>query len=189
MKKVTIVGVGALGSHVAYALRNEAFLKVIDFDKVEQKNVLSQFHGKAGVGANKTNSMVQTFAFLYGVKLDAVPHRLVQNNVAQLLGGSDLVIDCLDNATSRQIVQDFCRKQSIPCLHGALALGGTFGRSIWTEQFVIDKEGVGVATCEDGEFLPFIMLVSSAIAMSAQSFLKEGRKVGFQIARNSIISV
>lgn len=190
MKKVTIVGVGALGSHVAYALRNEAHLKVIDFDKVEQKNTLSQFHGKAGVGANKTNSMKQAFAFLYGTKIDAIPHRLTPDNVTQLLGGSDLVIDCLDNAASRQIVQNFCRTESIPCLHGALAIGGEFGRSVWTEQFVIDKEdSTGAATCEDGAFLPFIMIVSSLIARSAQSFLRDGKKTGFQVHPNGVINI
>jgi len=190
MKKVTIVGVGALGSHVAYALRNEAHLKVIDFDKVEQKNTLSQFHGKAGVGANKTNSMKQAFAFLYGIKLDTVPHRLTEDNVHQLLDGSDLVIDCLDNEASRKIVQNHCRAGSIPCLHGALALGGTFGRSVWNEQFVIDKEdGPGQATCEDGAFLPFILLVSSFIARSAQEFLKNNKKIGYQIHPNGVICI
>jgi predicted ThiF/HesA family dinucleotide-utilizing enzyme len=190
LKLVTLVGVGALGSHVAYALRNEARLKVIDFDRVEQKNVLSQFHGKGSVGSNKTNSMKQSMAFLFNVKIEGVPHKLAQDNVEQLLSGSDLVIDCLDNAASRRIVQNFCKGGSIPCLHGALAAGGVFGRAVWTEQFVIDSEaGAGAATCEDGEFLPFICLVSSCLATSAQEFLKNGRKIGFQIHPQGMLSI
>lgn len=188
MKKVTIVGVGALGSHVALALRNEAALKVVDFDRVEQKNVLSQFHGRSGVGTNKTNSLKQTMSFLFGTKVEGVPHRLVADNARQLLGGADLVIDCLDNGASRRVVQDFCRGGSVPCLHGALAAGGTFGRAVWTEQFVIDDEaGAGAATCEDGEFLPFICLVSAFVARAAQAFLKDGRKVGFQVHPQGVI--
>ena len=49
VKAVIVVGVGALGSHVVQLLRNaDATIRVIDFDKVEQKNVASQFHGKPG---------------------------------------------------------------------------------------------------------------------------------------------
>jgi len=189
-KLVTIVGVGALGSHVALALRNEARLKVIDFDRVEQKNLLSQFHGKSGVGTNKTNSLKQTMSFLFGTKVEAVPHKLVPGNAPQLLGGADLVIDCLDNGAGRRAVQDLVRAGSVPCLHGALAAGGTFGRSVWDEQFVIDDEaGAGAATCEDGEFLPFIVLVSAYVARSAQSFLKDGRRVGFQVHPNGVIPI
>ncbi len=51
--KVTIVGVGALGSHAALLLRNEADLKLIDFDKVDAKNTLAQFHARQSIGRNK----------------------------------------------------------------------------------------------------------------------------------------
>ena len=187
---VVIVGVGALGSHVSLALRNTAQLKVIDMDRVEQKNIMSQFHSKNSVGTNKTNSLKQSMLFLFGTKTEAIPYRLTQDNVHQLLDGADLIIDCLDNGNSRRIVQNYVRKTSIPCLHGGLAAGGIFGRVIWDENFVIDDEISGAqATCEDGEFLPFIMVVSSLMAQAAQSFLKHGKKHGFHVSPSSVISV
>ncbi len=77
MKKVTIVGVGALGSHLLQFTRNlDATFKVIDFDKVEQKNVMSQFHSKPNVGKGKVSSLAQTMQFLFGKKLDTIPHKL-----------------------------------------------------------------------------------------------------------------
>jgi len=183
MKTIVIVGVGALGSHAALLLRNVGKLKVIDFDRVEQKNVLSQFHGKPGVGKNKVQALQQTMNFLFGLKVDGVPHKLVADNAKELLGGADLVLDCLDNGAARRVCQNFVRAASVPCLHGALAAAdGSFGRVVWDEGFVIDDEtGVGAATCEDGAQLPFIAIVSSYLARAAQEYLVAGKKIGFSI--------
>lgn len=183
MKTVVVVGVGALGSHVVQFLRNAGVnIRVIDFDKVEMKNVTSQFHGKTSVGKFKVASLQQTMNFLYGSKLDTISNRLTQDNVKELLGRSDLVIDCLDNGNSRRIVQRFVRENSVPCIHGALAAEAAFGRAIWDESFQIDDEpGTGAATCENGEHLPFIALTSAFIARAAQEYLSSGRKVGYQV--------
>jgi molybdopterin/thiamine biosynthesis adenylyltransferase len=190
---ITIVGVGALGSHLVQFLRNEkAVLRVIDFDRVEQRNVLSQFHSKPNVGKLKVESLKQAMQFLYGVKIETNSNKLVEDNVDALLslGGrmavdvpSNLVIDCLDNGAARRLVQAHVRKHGIPCLHGALAPDGAFGRVIWDQDFVIDDEaGQGAATCENGEFLPFIALVSAYLAKAAQEFLATGKRAGYSIS-------
>ncbi len=191
MTLITIVGVGALGSHVAQFLRNaEAEIKVIDFDRIETKNTKSQFHSSPNVGKLKAPSLQQTLNFLFKTKIAVVSHKLVDSNVNQLLGGSNLVIDCLDNGTARRLVQKFARDQGIPCLHGALAADGAFGQVLWTEHFRIDDEtGAGAATCEDGAHLPFIALVSSLLAQSAQTFLRSGKKLNFQVHPTGVISV
>ena len=182
--KITIIGVGALGSHLVQALRNEeATLKIIDFDKVEMKNVASQFHFKNTVGKKKTEALKQAMQFCYGRKLEVVGNKLTADNVEQLLGGADLLVDCLDNGQARRLVQGFARANGVPCLHGALAADGGFGRVVWTEQFAIDDEaGAGAATCEDGEFLPFIMLTAAHVAQAVQRFIRDGRKVGYAIS-------
>lgn len=188
MKQVTIVGVGALGSHVALFLRNEADLRIIDCDKVEQKNVLAQFHGRPGVGKNKTQSLYQTLQFMFGLKVYKIPHRLTSDNVEQLLGDSDLIIDCLDNAASRVLVQEYARETGTPCLHGALSADGVFGRVVWSENFVIDSEGTeGAATCEGGEHLPFIGVASTLLARAAQRFLVDEKKVGFELHPGGVV--
>lgn len=183
MKNITIIGVGALGSHVALLLRNvDAKLKLIDFDRVESKNVLSQFHVKASIGKGKVQSLAQTMQGFFGIKVDTVPHKLTKDNVTQLLGKSDLIIDCLDNAASRILVQDFARETKAPCLHGALAPDGAYGRVVWSDKFKIDSEaGAGAATCENGEHLPFIAITSSYLAKAAQAFLADGVQVGYEI--------
>jgi len=182
-KTVTIVGVGALGSHLALLLRNEAHLTFIDFDRVEAKNVLAQFHGKPQTGKLKVASLNQTLQFLFGVAAIGLPHKLTKDNVQQLLKGGALIVDCLDNFEARTLVQEYARANNRPCLHGALAPNGQYGRVVWDEDFTIDSEaGAGAATCENGDFLPFIALVSSYLAHSAQTFLKDGKKVGYEIS-------
>lgn len=184
MKKVTIVGVGALGSHVAQFLRNEAELKVIDFDRVEQKNLLSQFHTHPSVGKNKATAMRDAFSFLYGVRIEAIPHELRDDNVINLLKGADLLLDCLDNAKSRKLVKSYAELNQIPCLHGALAADGEFGRIVWSEQFKVDDEpATGAATCEGGEHLPFISVIAAYMARIAQEYLRNGLKMGFSFSR------
>jgi molybdopterin/thiamine biosynthesis adenylyltransferase len=187
-KKITIIGAGALGSHLVQALRNEDVeLKVVDFDRVEMKNVASQFHFKNSVGKKKTEALKQAMQFCYGRKIEAVGNKLTADNDAQLLGGADLLVDCLDNGEARRVVQAFARANKVPCIHGALAADGGFGRVVWDEHFVIDDEsGAGAATCEEGEFLPFIQIVSSYLAYAVQSFIKEDRKTSYHIAPNAL---
>jgi molybdopterin-synthase adenylyltransferase len=184
MRRVIIVGVGALGSHVVQFMRSvpDCSLTVIDFDRVEAKNTLSQFHAKASVGKGKVQSLQQTMSFLFGHKLAIVPHRLTGDNVEALLDGAHLVVDCLDNAASRELVQRFVRGAGIPCLHGALAADGGFGRVVWDPHFVIDAEtDAGAATCEDGGHLPFIALTAGYLAWAAQRFLRSGDKAGVAV--------
>lgn len=189
-KSIVVVGVGALGSHVVQFLRNvDVQIRIIDFDRVEQKNVMSQFHGKTHVGKSKVQALQQTMSFLFGQKIETNPHRLTTDNDVALLKG-DLVIDCLDNGKSRRIIQNTVRKLHIPCLHGALAPNGAFGRVIWDSQFVIDDEsGVEGATCEDGEHLPFIAIVSAYLARAAQEFIVNQKQIGFSISPGGTVRV
>jgi molybdopterin-synthase adenylyltransferase len=191
MKYLTIVGVGALGSHVVQFLRSaDLWIKVIDFDRVEQKNTSSQFHGKPSVGKSKVQALQQTVNLLWGLKIDGVPHKLTSENDVQLLRKADLIIDALDNGEARRIVQGFARRTKTACLHGALAANGEFGRVVWDEDFKIDDEaGAGAATCEDGEHLPFVALVSAYLARAAQVYIKSGKKIGFSVHSGGAVSI
>lgn len=188
--KVVIVGVGALGSHVVQFMRNmDVDITVIDMDSVEMKNVASQFHAKGTVRKKKVAGLKQSMNFLFGTKINTIPHKLTTDNVEQLLGGADLVVDCLDNAEARTCVQSFCRDESIPCLHGALDGNGSFGRVVWSEQFSIDTEPAeGAATCEDGQFLPFIAITAAHIARSAQRYLEDDKRVGYTIHPGGVLA-
>lgn len=183
--RIVVVGVGALGSHFIQFARNVGNLVAVDFDRVESRNVLSQFHAKASVGKNKANALQQTMNFLYGVPVTAIPHKLTSDNPKELLGGSALIVDCLDNGPARRIVQAYARTHKVPCLHGALSGDGTVGGAVWDNLFQIDDAPEGRATCEDGQHLPFIVMVAAQLAQSAKLFLATGEQASYQVFSRS----
>jgi predicted ThiF/HesA family dinucleotide-utilizing enzyme len=183
VKRIVVVGVGALGSHAVLFARHLGAITVVDFDRVEQKNVLAQLHPRTAVGKNKAEALRQTLLGLFAVKIDAIPHRLADNNVAQLLGGADLVVDCVDNGATRRLIQQFVRHEQKPCVHGALSADGRFGRVVWDEIFAVDDESAeGQATCEDGAILPFAGQVGATLAGVVQDWATSGRKRSLQIS-------
>jgi len=189
-RQVVIIGAGALGSHLALLARNwGATICVVDFDRVEQKNTLAQFHSRMGLRQNKAQALQKALAGLFGVRIDAVPHKLTEDNAATLMEAAALVVDCTDNAEARRVIQRHVQAAGIPCLHGALSADGMFGRAIWDEHnFTADEEGErGQATCEDGQQLPMFVLVAAQLAVVAQRFLDTGQQQSFQISPSGII--
>lgn len=180
---VVIVGLGALGSEVMQFARNwDARFKVVDFDRVEQKNTMSQMHTGMGVGRNKAEALAKLMQGLFKLRIKPLPRRLSDDNVAQLLGGADLVVDCVDNGATRRLIQGFVRENDIPCIHGALSADGAFGRVVWDEHFQIDDENVvGEPTCEGGEHLPFITFAASIMATQIRDFLADGKQRNYNI--------
>lgn len=196
MKTVTIVGAGALGSHLVLFARNwDVNLRVIDFDRVESKNMQSQFHTKLGHGKGKVLALQAAMMGLFHCRLNPFPVKLVENNSGQLLSDADLVIDCTDNFAARTVikeaVEDIRDVHGTPeCLHGCLSADGTLARVVWTEHFTADSEGgEGEATCEDGANLPFHAMAGALIANVAQRFLESGEKKSWQLTPSSLIRI
>ena len=185
---ITIIGVGALGSHVALFLRNEkSGMRLFDFDRVEMKNTQAQFHSTMSLGKNKALALRQSLQGLFGAKfIEPCPVRISENN-AEMLKDSELVIDCTDNIASREIISRACKKYQLPLLHGALAASGDFARVMWDEHFTAEAEKGENATCVDGEHLPFHALVGSFLALEAQNFLKTGKRRSWQVTPSGII--
>ena len=175
--RILVGGAGALGSHFTYRARDlssEVELSVIDFDRVETKNLTSQWFVKQMVGKNKATAVKMQWQNFYGLRLKDYTVRLSEENVATILDEHDLIIDCFDNAESRQLIQNYVREQGIACLHGGLAADGEYGAVRWDTDFVIDSEDVpGQATCEGGGFLPVILAISGALVASVQGFIKD----------------
>ena len=144
-------GAGALGSHALYAGRDLPHsLAAIDFDRVETKNLVSQWFVKQMIGKNKAAALKVQLLNFYGVKLRDYTVRLTCDNVATILPEYDLIVDCFDNAASRRLIQEFVREHDIPCVHAGLAADAAFGTVRWDSDFVIDSEDVpGQATGSD----------------------------------------
>ena len=185
---ITIVGLGALGSHAVMALRNVGHLVLCDHDRVEQKNTMAQFHTKMSLRRNKAQALAQAMLGLWGIKVDVIPHKVTDDNVGVILAKSDLVIDCTDNIAARACIKGYCVKQEMPLLHGAMSQDGTFAQVVWTEMFEVEA-GEGGATCEDGENLPFHVLVGAYIAQVTKTFFDKGKRINWQIASSGVMRI
>jgi adenylyltransferase/sulfurtransferase len=121
--KVAVVGVGGLGSvsSLYLALAGVGQLRLIDQDIVEVKNLHRQIlytiddidYPKAEIAAVKLKKINPL------VKTEPITENVNQGNVEHLLAGVDLVIDGLDNMSTRYLVNRACVKLGLPYVFGA----------------------------------------------------------------------
>ena len=185
--KILFCGGGALGSHAMFLARDlEHELAAIDFDRVETKNLASQWFVTQMVGKNKATALKTQLLNFYGVKVQDYTVKLTALNAETILGAADMVVECFDNAEGRKVVQDFVRAKRKACVHAGLAANGEFGVVRWDKDFVIDTEDTaGQATCEGRGFLPIILRVSSSLVASIQWFLKDRKELNWNISPRS----
>lgn len=132
---VTVCGAGALGANVAENLARAGFncLKIIDRDRIEERNLSTQPYYRTDVGAYKAKILANSLYRAIGVKLEAVGKELTGENSKQLIGQTSLVIDTFDNSIARQAVTDYCQQAKVPCLHAGLA--GDYAEVIWSDRY------------------------------------------------------
>ncbi len=133
--KVTIGGAGALGANICENLARAGFanLCIIDFDRVEDRNLSTQPYFKADIGALKARTIATHLYRAIGVRVQAETQRLTAQNAHKLLKGSNLVIDAFDNSVGRKDIKDWAAQQKAPCLHAGLA--ADYSEVIWNEQY------------------------------------------------------
>ena len=74
MTRIVFAGVGALGSNAVVSCRNLAVQFVlVDFDRVESKNCLSQAFVKPSVGKNKAEALKLQLSNFWGIKAESCP--------------------------------------------------------------------------------------------------------------------
>jgi molybdopterin/thiamine biosynthesis adenylyltransferase len=178
---VTLVGAGALGSHLLYAARNlPVRWRVVDDDRVTAANTLSQLHPRTVTGQNKASAITVVMRNLFGLMVESRPFRIGEYNADAMLGGSSLVVDAVDNAPTRRLLAAWAVEHGVPCMHLAIAAEGAFGRVAWTApggpRFEPDEAPVGAATCANGLMLPRLLLVASAGAEALGAWLQAGER-------------
>ncbi len=132
---VAVCGAGALGANIVESLARQGFarLKVIDRDRIEERNLSTQPYYRSDIGAFKAKILANALYRALGLSLEAQTEELTEANAAKLLRGSSLVVDTFDNSHSRQAVKDACEALSLPCLHVGLA--GDYAEILWNEGY------------------------------------------------------
>ena len=174
--RIVFCGVGALGSTAVWFCRNlEAEIAVIDFDRVESKNLLAQAFTRLAMGKNKATALKLQIKSFFGKNIDAFGVRLGEENLEVLCGAADLLVDAFDNAASRRLLSSYARTTGKPLVHVGMSADATFGIVRWDERFEVDEEdSPGQATCEAGDHLPFIGVLGATLARVIQDFANGG---------------
>lgn len=132
---IAICGAGALGANITESLARSGFgrLRVIDRDRIEERNLSTQPYYKTDVGAYKAKILANSLYRALGVSLEAQTKELTPDNCFQLLKNCRLAIDTFDNSTARQAVKDYSQAENLPALHVGLA--SDYAEVIWNERY------------------------------------------------------
>jgi adenylyltransferase/sulfurtransferase len=157
-------------------------LRIIDGDLLEPSNLHRQtWYALADCGRPKAELAAARVAALNpDVEVLAHPVRLDARNGAALLGGSDLVIDCTDNFSSKFLLNDLAQAIARPVLfasvyqyEGQLQLvrperGGACLRCVWPEA---TRDGLVGNCAEAGVLGPVPGVFGSLQALEALKLL------------------
>jgi len=146
---ISLVGLGALGSPVAYYLAAAGIgnLKIIDYDTVELSNLHRQIlHFSKDLNRKKTESAIEKLNLLNpDCKVEIINERITVDNAKEILKGSDFVIEGSDNFATKILVNDTCVYLKIPfTIAGVLRFHG----QIMT---VVPKEKTACYRCVFGD--------------------------------------
>ncbi|MHA1916754.1 MAG: HesA/MoeB/ThiF family protein [Candidatus Ranarchaeia archaeon] len=170
---VTVVGVGGLGSSIAYPLAGIGIgtLRIIDQDIVSLSNLQRQLlYRTEDIGIPKVEAATQTINSLNpDVKVEPIAETISESNILDLLKETDIVIDGLDSFETRYIVNKACVKLGIPYVFGgALETYGNITTIIPNETPCLecifpDMKSEQQLTCETVGVIPTILNVIGAI--------------------------
>ncbi len=122
--RVVVAGAGGLGSpaSIYLAAAGVGELRIIDGDVVEPSNLNRQIlHWDRDIGRAKAVSAEEKLKNLNGdIKVIPIMQRIEESNGEELIRGADVVLDCLDNFSTRFLLNKICLKLSIPLVHSVI---------------------------------------------------------------------
>ncbi len=122
---VFIAGAGGLGSPVAIYLAAAGVgrLRICDFGEPELSNLNRQvLHTDKDIGKNKALSAKEILAEINPhVKVENLSDKIEKENIAQLVGNSQIIVDCMDNFPTRHILNEHAVKMGLPFVHAGVS--------------------------------------------------------------------
>ena len=103
-KKVLLIGVGGVGSHVAAALCRAGIgqLEIVDFDVVDESNLGRRYYDVNDVGVVKVEAM-KAHLNRMNPNCTVIAHdeRLTPERLAELVEGHDMIVEAVDQAVTK----------------------------------------------------------------------------------------
>ncbi|MFE3095520.1 adenylyltransferase/sulfurtransferase MoeZ [Streptomyces sp. NPDC059248] len=135
--KVLCVGAGGLGSPALMylAAAGVGTLGIVEFDEVDESNLQRQIiHSQADIGRSKAESAKDS---VLGINpyVNVVLHkeRLEADNVLDIFGQYDLIVDGTDNFATRYLVNDACVLLDKPYVWGSIYRFDGQASVFWSE--------------------------------------------------------
>ena len=180
--RVLIVGLGGLGCASApyLAAAGVGHLTLLDFDTVALSNLQRQtLHRDATIGQPKVDSAKQALAAINPhIQIETVNALLDETQLLELITRHDLVMDCTDNVTIRNQLNQCCFTVKKPLVSGAaIRMEGQI--SVFTYQegepcyrCLSRLFGDNALTCvEAGVMAPLVGVIGSLQAIEAIKLL------------------
>ena len=122
--RVLCVGAGGLGSPALMylAAAGVGTLGIVEFDTVDESNLQRQIiHGQSDIGRSKAESARESVLEI-NPYVNVIVHdtRLDNDNVLEIFGGYDLIVDGTDNFATRYLVNDAAVLLNMPYVWGSI---------------------------------------------------------------------
>jgi molybdopterin-synthase adenylyltransferase len=122
--RVFVAGIGGLGSISSYYLTAAGIgnLKIVDKDKVDYSNLNRQIiHWTSDIDEWKSVSGSRKLRNLNPhISLEAVQAEITEQNCAELVGDSSVIVDAMDNMKTRRILNAVSVAKNIPFVYGGV---------------------------------------------------------------------
>ena len=123
--RVAVIGAGGLGGQVILLLARMGVgtLVVVDYDVFDETNLNRQaLSSVETLGKPKSEAAAASVSSINpGTKVIPCQVKLNAFNAPEILKGSNVVVDALDNVQDRFLLERTTKKLGIPLVHGALA--------------------------------------------------------------------
>lgn len=122
--RVLIVGCGGLGAAVApyLAAAGVGSLTLVDGDRVELSNLPRQlWFDEANVGRLKAECAAERLCALNSAAtIRAITERIEAANALEIATGHDLIVDCVDDFETKQLLNEAAYRLDVPLLFGSV---------------------------------------------------------------------
>ena len=119
-----VAGAGGLGSPTSMylAVAGVGHLTLCDCDSPELSNLNRQIlHNDSRIGVNKAESGKMTLSELNpSIEVEAVSTRIEADNVDELVGDANIILDCMDNFPTRYALNECAIRKGIPFVHASV---------------------------------------------------------------------
>jgi hypothetical protein len=193
IKDIYIFGVGAAGSNIFLNLlyaHSDLSYTVVDFDKVENRNITpgTQPYSKADINRAKTQALQKIAQISKQKKINAVNEKITtKKDFTNVIKDpkSSLIVDCFDNAHSRNLLID--KKYNV--LHVGFS-ASLSGEAVWDSVFEpmeTAKSDNDIDVCEMAIARPFIAALTGMASIVISNFIINGIKTNFYFDKNFVI--